>query len=65
MNEELGKLIVKRRQLLEVSQSELADLAEVSVHTLSNLESGIGNPTLKTLSRVLDALGLTIQVVVQ
>jgi len=32
----------------------------VSVHTLSDIESGKGNPSVKVLAAVLDALGLEL-----
>jgi transcriptional regulator with XRE-family HTH domain len=55
-----GKLVALRRQSLGISQQGLADLAGISVHTLSNLEGGKGNPSLKVLERLLDCLGLQI-----
>jgi DNA-binding phage protein len=45
-----------------VDQSSVAELAGVSTHTLSNIESGKGTPTLESLSRVLDVLGLELAI---
>jgi len=47
---------------LYISQRHLAELAEVAVHTLSNLESGKGNPSLDVLERLLNCLGLQMSV---
>ena len=58
-------MIRTRRLLLGVDQKTLAQLAGISVHALSDLESGKSNPTLSTLQQVLDALGLTLQVATQ
>lgn len=58
---ELGKVIRKRRKSLGIDQASAAELAGVSVHTLSNIESGRGNPTLDVLTRVLDTLGLELR----
>ena len=60
--EEIGKYIVGRRDALRISQGRLAELSGVSVHTLSNLETGSGNVTLETLLRVTNILGLKLAV---
>ena len=52
----------KRRQSLGIRQKDLAELAEIAVHTLSNIESGKGNPSLEVLERLLDCLGLTLTI---
>jgi y4mF family transcriptional regulator len=59
---QLGALVTKRRQELRIDQATLAGLAGVSIHTVSNLEQGRSNPTLKVVERVLDALGLELTV---
>ena len=60
--EEVGQYVVKRRNTLNVSQARLAKLSGISVHTLSNLETGCGNVTLDTLLRVTNVLGLKVKV---
>ena len=63
MNKEgIGKYIVERRDTLRISQGRLAELSGVSVHTLSNLETGNGNVTLETLLKVTKILGLKVTV---
>lgn len=57
---EISDYIVRRRKTLKISQRELAELSGVSLHSLSNLESGKGNPTLESLLKVADTLGVTI-----
>ena len=57
----LGQALRDRRKLAKITQRDLAELSGLSVHTLSDLESGKGNPTLDILSRVCDVLGLEIQ----
>jgi len=57
---EISNYIVRRRKTLEISQRELAELSGISLHALSNLESGKGNPTLESLLKVADTLGVTI-----
>ena len=60
--EEIGKYILERRDTLRISQGRLAELSGVSVHTLSNLETGSGNVTLETLLKVTKTLGLKLTV---
>ena len=59
---EIGKYIVGRRDVLRIAQGRLAELSGVSVHTLSNLETGNGNVTLGTLLKVTEILGLKVTV---
>ncbi|MFT5240327.1 MAG: transcriptional regulator with XRE-family HTH domain [Kiritimatiellia bacterium] len=58
----LGKVVKDRRRLLDVKQADLARISKISVHALSDIESGKGNPTLETLQQVLEALGLALHV---
>ena len=60
---ELGQALRNRRKLAKITQTDLADLSGLSVHTLSDLESGKGNPTLEVLSKLCNVLGLEIQLV--
>ncbi len=60
--EEIGRYVVERRDTLDISQVRLAELSGVSVHTLSNLETGNGNVTLDTLLKVAGILGLKVRI---
>lgn len=60
--DDLGDIIRRRRKELGVQQQRLSELADVSVHTVSNIESGAGNPTLASLTSVLDVLGLELTI---
>jgi len=52
--------IKSRREMLQVTQENLAELSGVSLRTLKQFESGKGNPTLQTISKLADALGLEL-----
>lgn len=52
--------IKERRESLKVTQHALSDLSGVALGALKKLESGKGNPTLSTLKKLCDALGLEI-----
>jgi transcriptional regulator with XRE-family HTH domain len=57
---ELIKTIKKRREVLQVTQETLAELSGVGLRTLKQFESGKGNPTLLTLQKIADVLGMEI-----
>jgi len=59
---DIGKAVVERRETLKVTQARLAKLSGVSVHTLSNLETGEGNVTLDVLVKILSVLGYRLTV---
>ncbi len=52
--------IKKRREVMQVTQETLAELSGVSLRTLKQFESGKGNPTLLTLQKLADVLGMEI-----
>lgn len=54
-----------RREALHVTQSMLADLSGVSLRTLKQIESGKGNPTLETLAKLANTLGLEVSLQVK
>lgn len=59
---EIGKAISVRRETLSITQARLAKLSGVSVHTVSNIETGVGNVTLDTLLKVAGVLGYKVRV---
>lgn len=63
--EELIKTIKERRMMLQVTQETLAELSGVGLRTLKQFESGKGNPTLLTLQKLSDVLGLEISLKVK
>lgn len=52
--------IKMRRESLKVTQETLAELSGVGLRTLKQFESGKGNPTLLTLQKLTDVLGLEV-----
>ena len=62
---ELIKTIKERREVLQVTQETLAELSGVGLRTLKQFESGKGNPTLQTLQRIADVLGLEVNLTIK
>ncbi len=57
---DIGKTIKERRALLGISQQDLSDYAGVGISTVKDLERGVGNPSIDTLRKILDVVGLEI-----
>jgi len=58
--QKLIKTIKNRREDLQVTQENLSKFSGVALRTIKQFESGKGNPTLKTLQKLTDVLGLEI-----
>lgn len=63
--EEALASLKQRRQLLGVTQEQLAELSGVALRTIKEIERGQGNPTIATLSKIADVLGLEIKLEVK
>lgn len=63
--EELIKILKERREALKVTQEYLAELSGVGLRTLKAIESGKGNPTIQTLNKLADVLGLELKLEVR
>ena len=63
--EELIKTIKSRRESLQVTQETLAQLSGVGIRTLKQFESGKGNPTLMTLQKLAETLGLGLNMTIK
>lgn len=61
----IGQQICERRKDLNITQAKLAQLAGIGLNSLSRLESGKGNPTLKSLQKIADILGFELKFVVK
>jgi transcriptional regulator with XRE-family HTH domain len=57
---DIVKTIKERREMLNVTQSTLAELSGVGLRTLKQFESGKANPTLQTIEKLCDVLGLQV-----
>lgn len=57
----MGKNIRKFRQEKSISQDRLSKLADLSLNTIVNIESGGNlNPTIETLNKIANALGVKV-----
>lgn len=55
-----GSLIKERRALLGLTQQDLSDYTGLSVRIIKSVEAEDGNPSLSTLEKIADLLGLEL-----
>ena len=55
------KKIKDRRTLLGITQQDLADISGVGLRTIKGIETNRGNPSISTLSKILDVLGMDLE----
>jgi len=53
-------MIKARRKVLGISQQDLAEMSGISLPTVKDIERGLANPSLSTISKLLDVLGMEI-----
>ena len=54
----LKEVIKERRRVLNITQIDLAEMSGVSLATVKDIERGVGNPSMKTVIRRLEVLGM-------
>jgi transcriptional regulator with XRE-family HTH domain len=57
----LGLIIRKRRKELKITQEKLGDLVNLTPKYIQYIESGMRNPSLKTLDKLAKALGTKVR----
>lgn len=61
----LGQLLKSRRNELGINQIDLSEISGVALHTISDIESGKGNPTLQVINKICDILGMELMIQVK
>ena len=61
----IGAVIKQRRKELKITQPHLAELADVNVNTIYRIERNEANPTIQALKKILDVLGMEINIAVK
>jgi len=65
MIKNLGNIIKERRKTLSITQRELAALSGVGINTLTKIERGEANPSLKVIMNIIDTLGLEMNILIK
>ena len=50
----------QRREILSLTQQDLAEMAQVGLATIKDIERGKGNPALNTVKKILEVRGIEI-----
>jgi len=58
---EMGELILKRREILGLLQPQLSAISGISRRTIQLVELGKANPSIDTIIKIANPLGLTIK----
>ena len=56
----IAETIKERRATLGISQQDLAEIAEVSAATIKDIERGKANPSLATMDKIAEVLGMEV-----
>jgi y4mF family transcriptional regulator len=62
---EIGVQIKERRKVLQITQPDLAEMADISINTLYKIERGQANPTIQILNKIADILGMELKLEVK
>ena len=57
----LMDIMKQRRETLALTQQDLAEMSQVGLATIKDIERGKGNPALSTVKKILDVLGIEIE----
>ena len=58
---ELKEVMKLRREVLNLSQQDLSEMAGISLSTVKDIERGKGNPSLSTVDKIVEVLGIEIE----
>ncbi|MBD5340711.1 MAG: helix-turn-helix domain-containing protein [Bacteroides sp.] len=60
---EIANIIRSRRQTLRATQQALSEMSGVSVRMIKAIEGGYANPSVGTLEKILNVLGLQLTII--
>ena len=56
----MDKIVKERRTILGLTQQDLSDYTGLSVRFIKSVEAGKGNPSIHSLAKIAEVLGLEI-----
>lgn len=57
---QLSSIIKERRQMLGISQLDLAEMAGIGIATVKSIETDKANPSIRTIEALAEVLGLEL-----
>ncbi len=61
----MGKSIKFRREFLNLRQGDLAEMSGITTKTIHLIETGTGNPSIETLGKLVNVLGMELSLQVK
>jgi transcriptional regulator with XRE-family HTH domain len=61
----IRNIIKERRKFLKLRQEDIAEITGIAIKTIQLLEQGKGNPSVSTLQKIADVLGMEIRMQVK
>jgi len=58
--DQISELIKSRRKELNIKQEDLSEITQIAIRTIRDLEKGIGNPSLQTIQKLMEVLGIEL-----
>ncbi|MFM9826112.1 helix-turn-helix domain-containing protein [Flavobacterium sp.] len=62
---QIAEAIRTRRKELDITQSHLSELSDISVNTIYKLERAQSNPSIEIIQKLMDVLGLELNIEVK
>jgi transcriptional regulator with XRE-family HTH domain len=61
IDQKIRDIIKERRKFLKLRQEDIAEITGIAIKTIQLLEQGKGNPSVSTLQKIADVLGMEIR----
>ena len=62
INQQIGVLLAKTRNELNITQTELSKMSHIDQGDISKIEKGLGNPTIGKIKKLFESLGQKITI---
>jgi transcriptional regulator with XRE-family HTH domain len=56
----MGQLIANRRDVLKLRQQDLSEMSGIAIKTIHLIEKGLANPSIMTIEKIANVLGLEL-----
>ena len=54
----IAEVIKQRRAVLGITQLDLSEMSQIGISTIKDIERGKANPSLQTINKIINILGL-------
>ena len=61
LKQQFGKKLMQIRREQGLTQAQLADMTDLTIETISNIERGVHSPRFSNLEKIADSLSLHVR----